>query len=356
MAVYVTPAARQKEYEEKYTGPGVQNGIKVTPQAAYEGPAASGTSGNSGTQSGQYASGNSYGSLAGRYQSKMLQAEANRPGPFQSQYTGQINAILDSILNREKFSYDLNSDPLYEKYRESYMHNGQKAMRDTMGQAAALTGGYGSTAATTAASQTYDEYMNALNDKIPELYQLAYNQYLNEGQNMYNQLGAVQSVDNTDYNRYRDTVSDYYNDLNYYSGMYNAETDRGMSADQFAQQMAWNQTQFDYQKTQDELAQQNWQAQFDYQKYIDAAKLAKSGGSGGGNSSVRSETSKIKSGGYDYDDILQTAIGKLKSYDNVEDSDFGNNESLTAKYLIGKGVSADIAEMAVDEARRLSKQ
>lgn len=85
------------------------------------------------------------------YYDRLKEAEADKPGEFQSQYEDQISSILDSILNNPKFSYtadDLANDDLYQMYRESYTKQGDKAMRDTMGNAAALTGGYGSTYAT----------------------------------------------------------------------------------------------------------------------------------------------------------------------------------------------------------------
>lgn len=62
---------------------------------------------------------------------------------------------FDGILNRKDFSYDMNNDQMYQQYRDAYMRQGQQAMRDTMGAASALTGGYGSTYAQTAGSQAY---------------------------------------------------------------------------------------------------------------------------------------------------------------------------------------------------------
>ena len=42
-------------------------------------------------------------------------------------------------------------------------------MKDTMGQAAALTGGYGSSYAESSAQQQYDAYLQQLGDIVPEL-------------------------------------------------------------------------------------------------------------------------------------------------------------------------------------------
>ena len=51
---------------------------------------------------------------------------------------------LQAYLNREDFQYDVNADALYQQYKDRYVELGKDAMEDTMGQAAALTGGYGS--------------------------------------------------------------------------------------------------------------------------------------------------------------------------------------------------------------------
>ena len=74
----------------------------------------------------------------------LAQYEQNRPGAYQSNYSAQIQGILDQIMNREKFTYDFNADPLYQQHAERYQQQGKLAMMDAMGQAAALTGGYGS--------------------------------------------------------------------------------------------------------------------------------------------------------------------------------------------------------------------
>ena len=51
---------------------------------------------------------------------------------------------LDAYMNRPDFQYDANGDALYRHYKDQYTELGKRAMQDTMGQAAALTGGDGS--------------------------------------------------------------------------------------------------------------------------------------------------------------------------------------------------------------------
>ena len=101
----------------------------------------------------------------------------NKPGQYTSAWQDQLNDIMGKILNREEFSYDLNGDALYNQYKDQYVTQGKMAMMDTMGQAAAMTGGYGNSYAQTVGQQVYQGHLQELNNKIPELYQLALNKY-----------------------------------------------------------------------------------------------------------------------------------------------------------------------------------
>ena len=76
-------------------------------------------------------------------QAMLQQQLSQKPGEYQSAWQSQLNAAIDKIMNREKFSYDLNADALYNQYKDQYINQGKMAMMDTMGQAAQLTGGYG---------------------------------------------------------------------------------------------------------------------------------------------------------------------------------------------------------------------
>lgn len=237
-----------------------------------------------------------------RYGDILEDLEHNKPGDYQSKYDSQIDSIINSILNRPDFDpnsiYDTD---MYKNYREQYMQQGNKAMRDTIGNISGMTGGYGSTYATAAGQQAYDGYLSQLGDKTMGIYDRIYQQYLNEGQELYNQLGMVNNQDSIDYGRYRDKVGDYYNDLSYYAGRYDSSYAQDFGEYQYDQDaMRWAE-EYAYQKTQDALGQQNWQAQFDYQKQQDALDYAlrqqqlaasKSRGGSAGSSRKSSGTQK----------------------------------------------------------------
>ena len=60
------------------------------------------------------------------------------------------------------------------------MREGNRAYQDAYAQAAAMSGGYGSSIAATAGGQQLNYYQQQLNDRVPELMQNSYNRYLGE--------------------------------------------------------------------------------------------------------------------------------------------------------------------------------
>ncbi len=146
---------------------------------------------------------------------KLNSWEKNAPDEYENKYSDEIEGILNDILNREKFSYNLNADPLYNQYKELYIQNGKKAMMDTVGQASALTGGYANSYAVTAGNQAYQEYMNNLNGIALDLRDRAYEQYGDEGEKLFEDVKLLRSLDGDDYDKYLDRLERYYKDGEY---------------------------------------------------------------------------------------------------------------------------------------------
>ena len=84
---------------------------------------------------------------------------AQKPGDYTPTWQSPLNDLIQQIQNREKFSYDLNADALYQQYKDQYTTQGKLAMMDTMGQAAAMTGGYGNSYAQSVGQQAYQGYL-----------------------------------------------------------------------------------------------------------------------------------------------------------------------------------------------------
>lgn len=171
---------------------------------------------------------------------------------YDSSWTPAMQEMLNKILNREDFSYDALSDPLYQQYSAQYQREGNRAMRNTLAEAAASAGGMNSYAIT-AAQQANDYYNSQLSDKIPELYQLAYQMYLQDKESMVEDFGLLQSMDNTQYNRYRDTMQDYYNDKNFAYGLYADAVQQGNWQQNFDYNTAVTDRNYYYNSAQDAI-------------------------------------------------------------------------------------------------------
>lgn len=165
---------------------------------------------------------------------------------YSSNYTSAIKDNLTKVMSNGRFSYNADSDKLFGQYKDSYEKAGQKAMEDTVGNASLLTGGYANSYAVTAGQQAYNEYMQKLSDKIPELEQRAYERYRDDEDSAYRRLGTLMELENTDYGRYRDEVGDY-----------NANR------------------QFEYNKSKDEIAQKNRDQEFEREKFESDRKYAR---------------------------------------------------------------------------------
>ena len=196
----------------------------------------------------------------------LQQQLAAKPGDYQSTWQGQINGIIDRIMNREDFSYDVNSDALYQQYKDQYASLGKLAMQDTMGQAAALTGGYGSSYASTAGNQAYQSYLSQLNEVVPELYGMARDQYNQEGQDLYNQYGLLANQENQDYGRYVDQYNQWATEVGISQGLYNDAYSeyRDTIADQ-----QWEKN-YELNDNADARAQEAWE--LEQQAYTDSTK------------------------------------------------------------------------------------
>lgn len=147
------------------------------------------------------------------------------------QYAGTYDAQLDSlyqqIVGRDKFSYDMNEDLFYQQAADQYQKMGNMAMMDTMGQAAALTGGYGSSYGQSVGQQAYQGYLQQLNDNLPQFYQAALDAYNAEGDQMMTQYGMLGDLANREYSMYQDDLAQYWQNVGYLQDVADAEYSRG---------------------------------------------------------------------------------------------------------------------------------
>ncbi len=206
---------------------------------------------------------------------------------------------------------------MYRMYEEKYQQQGKKAMEDTMARANANSGGYGSSYAQAVGQQTYDSYLTNLNDIIPTLRDDAYQQYANEGDDLRQQYALYADLEDQAYNRAQDEYDKWAADRNYW-----------------------------YQRQQDEIAQANWEREF---QAAQAAAARSSGGGGGGSYRSSGDGSGNDSGsGTGY---YNNATKAYMSYDELE--------NLAKKYIALKNkpsIKAYMGETVLGDARKAMEE
>lgn len=186
-----------------------------------------------------------------------------------NRYQEQIDNLANQIQHWQGFSYNYNTDPLYQQYAEAYNRNGQNAMRNTLAQMAARTGGMASSYAGTAAQNAYNEYMQGLNDKIPELYQLAYGMYNDRLNKQRNDLSMLEALEQGDYAKYVDLLNQYNTDRNMAYNVWNTTEGAREDADRAKAQYDYNvwkaqqDNAYDVWSMQQNAAYNTWKAQND---------------------------------------------------------------------------------------------
>lgn len=290
-----------------------------------------------------------------KYREQLEQMQQQRVGEYQSQWQQTQKQAADALLNRKKFQYNMSADPLYQQYKEQYQRQGKLAMQDTMGQAAALNGGYGSSYAQMAGQQAYNSQLQQLHDKVPQLYQLALEKYQMEGQEAMDRFDLASQMEGQDYGRYKDKLSNWQTERDYAAGRYDAERnmDYNMWADrdereysryQDAQSLA--RTQVDYllsigvEPNAELLEAAGYNSQYVSSILERAVPVYSGGGSSGSNGSSSGSGSKMTA--------MQAAL-LAKRYLNA-----GESSSEIKKALQYAGISKEEANKAISNSKKIS--
>lgn len=128
---------------------------------------------------------------------------------YKNSYERDISRLLEKLLNTKSFSYNPYDDDLYEFYRQQYIREGDRAMEDLLGELSASTGGVASSYAVSAAAQARENYNRKLTDKIPQLYEDAYERYIDGIEKDESTLKLLQALSDGEYDRYLDSIELY---------------------------------------------------------------------------------------------------------------------------------------------------
>ena len=261
-------------------------------------------------------------------------------GDFGFSKQNDWNTLYDQYYNRDPFSYDFNADALYQQYKDKYIRQGKLAMADTMGQATAMTGGYGNSYAQSVGQQAYQASLENLNDIVPELYQMAYDRYNQEGQDMLSKLGLLDNERNFEYGQWKDGYDRLVSDRTYANtDYYNQESSHNSNLDR-TNTLAHQKYQNEFSAWQEDNDNAQWQATFDegVRQYLEEMAFKKlqyedskkasastgssgssggssgSGGSGGSGGSSGGTTSTGSTGSASTSSANKAVVDKAKSY------------------------------------------
>lgn len=229
---------------------------------------------------------------AGQKQQLLQFAFGGAPS-YTSRYDEKLNELVDQILNRGPFSYDAENDPLYQFYQDRYQRNGDKAMRDTLGAQAARTGGLSSSYAGSVAQQSYNDYMQGLNDIVPELYKLAYSMYKDDEDSQRANVEMLRALEQGDYAKFQDLLAQYNTDRSFNYGVFSDARN------------------FGYQQQRDNIEDSRYNAEWAY-KLSNASKNKTSGSGSAGSSGSTGSKDAV----YDYEGLFRAAqaSGNPKSW------------------------------------------
>ena len=239
------------------------------------------------------------------------------PAPdYTSRYDETIQSMIKDMLERPEFSYDPDSDVVWQSYQKAYGREGDRATQNALGAAAAASGGMPSSYATTAAAQAGNYYAAQAADKIPELYEAAYNRYLNEFNMDASKIGIVQGQEQTDYNRYLDELGQWNTDRNFEYNKFAGDRAQWNADREFAYNQLLDEINSQTQQRQEALDFANMAAQYGDYNYlkdlgIDTSALEElnaAGGYRGGGSSWTTGGEEISG------DMPQRYVEKIRSY------------------------------------------
>ena len=224
---------------------------------------------------------------------QLLQFASGGAPSYTSRYDEKLNELVDQILNRDPFSYDAENDPLYQFYQDKYQRNGDKAMRDTLGAQAARTGGLSSSYAGSVAQQSYNDYMQGLNDIVPELYKLAYSMYKDDEDSQRANVEMLRALEQGDYAKFQDLLAQYNTDRSFNYGVFSDARN------------------FGYQQQRDNIEDSRYNAEWAYK----LSNASKNKTSGSGSTGSRGSTGS-KDAVYDYEGLFRAAqaSGNPKSW------------------------------------------
>mgnify|MGYP007039083834 CR=1 FL=1 len=235
-------------------------------------------------------------------------SDAGRPS-FDYTYDSEMRALIDQILNSNLAGWKQGDQ--YAALRDQYSANGQMSMADLLGQVSSRTGGLASSYAASVANQEYNDWMSKLEQAAREMYQ-------QDRSDKLNSLGMLSDAYDREYGEYGDKLNQW-----------NADRDFAYQQTQDALANQWKQKEWDYNMSQDE-----------WNKAAQQAEMMASYGDFSGYKALGYTDSQIESMRQAYQ-IAQTAKAKSGSSGGKKSRDSGNDRSPVTEDYDGLMLAAE---------------
>jgi len=204
------------------------------------------------------------GGVDGSEYNPILKIYETRPSSeYKSSYKEKKRKALDDVVNYKPFSYDPEEDPVFEAYRKLYSKLGNDAYERTLAQNALRTGGMINSSASSAAVQALNRYNTMLTDKIPELYESAYERYSDGYDRLYKNLEMISDLEDKEYSRYRDDMKDFETDRDYYYTKHRDSASDAMDVYRFDTNTTYNIDKDAYGRMRDGVEDAMWKTELE---------------------------------------------------------------------------------------------
>ena len=119
----------------------------------------------------------------------------------------QAVETAQALKERPAFSYAPERDPLYQAAKQTAVEQGRRAMEDTLGKTAGLSGGYASSYAQSVGTQAYDRQISKLRELLPDYYDRARANYDRKTDALQDTLSTALGLYDKDYQSWLDRQS-----------------------------------------------------------------------------------------------------------------------------------------------------
>lgn len=125
----------------------------------------------------------------------------------ENEWYQKARQTAQTLMDRPAFSYAPERDTLYQAAKQTAIEQGRRAMEDTLGKAAGLSGGYASSYAQGVGAQAYDRQLSQLRSVLPEYYDRARANYDRQTDELRDTLSVALGLYDKDYQRWLDRQS-----------------------------------------------------------------------------------------------------------------------------------------------------